>query len=78
MGRVSWQAPRVVQGEGDNAAFGVALAQRATRGILHHQEGHAVLHVVIQDAHNRGVLKLGNRLGFLMEVLGRYVTASDK
>jgi len=43
-------------------------------GIVHHQERHALLHIVVEDAHNRVVDERGNCLGFLLEVLGLFVS----
>jgi hypothetical protein len=56
-------------GEGDETAPGIALAQGAARSIVHHQEGHAFLHIVIQNAYNCGVRQLRDGLRFLLKVL---------
>src|SRR6266704_801312 len=55
-------------GERHHRALGIAAAQGAIGGIVHHQKRHPVLHIIIQDAHNRGMHQLRNRLGFLGEV----------
>src|SRR5438876_5306238 len=56
--------------ERDQAAFRIAMPQRAIGGIVHHQEGHAVLHIIIEDAHNRRMHEPGDGLRFLLKVLG--------
>src|SRR5260370_28775013 len=53
----------------NQAAFGIAAPQRATRGIVDHQKGHALLHIVIEDPHDARMDECGDGLGFLLEVL---------
>ena len=50
-------------------ALGIAPSQGTSRRVIHHQKRHPVLHIIIQDAYNRGMHQRGNRLGFLLEVL---------
>src|SRR5881227_2091901 len=54
---------------GYQATPGVTLSQGAVGGIIHHQKRHAILHIEIEHAHNRGMCQPGNRLCFLLEVL---------
>ena len=44
------------------------LSQRATLSIIHDQKGHAVLHIVVEDADDRGVDKCRDDLRFLLKV----------
>src|SRR5437763_7383828 len=47
----------------------MALTKRAIGGIVHDQEGDAVLHAKFEDAHNVGVYESSNGLGFRTKVL---------
>jgi len=55
--------------EGQDGAFGMTLAQRAARGVVHDQEGDVILHVKIEDPHDMGMAEIGNEAGFLLEAL---------
>ena len=57
-------------GEGHDTALGVAAPQGAIGGVIHHQERHPVLHIVIEDAHNGRMGQLRDGLRFLGEMLG--------
>ncbi len=64
-------------GEWHQAPFGIAPPQCTIGGIVHHQEGHAVLHIEIEDAHDGGMSQLGDGLGFVLEVLGLLAAQVD-
>ena len=52
----------------NQAAFWIAMPQRAIRGIVDHQKGHAFLHIKIEHTYDRGMSECGDGLGFLLEV----------
>ena len=57
------------QGQWHARPMGIALAQATTRGVLQHQIGLLAFKAELQDAHNVGMLQLGNALRFLAELL---------
>src|SRR6266849_7006225 len=61
-------------GKRNDLALGIAPAQGAMGGIIHHQKGHALLHIKIEDAHNSGMSQRRDGLGFMQEVLGLLAT----
>ncbi len=50
-------------------AFGIALAQRAVGGILHHQKRGAALHAKIEDAQDMRMLQPGDSLRLAEKVI---------
>ena len=54
--------------ERDHLSLGMAPPQGTIGGILHHQKGHALLYIKIEDAYDSGVSECGNGLGFALEV----------
>ena len=54
----------------------MTLAQGAIRGVLHNEERDAIYHVVFQDAHNRGMLQVGDGTCFFKKVLFILVSQS--
>ena len=55
--------------ERDQAAFRVATPQRPIGGIVNHQKGHSILHIIIEDTHDPGMHECRNGLRFLLEML---------
>ncbi len=53
-----------------HAALGMALAQRAIGGIIHHQKGRALVQSIIQQVNNMRMGQLGNRLRLIEKALG--------
>ncbi len=50
------------------APLGIALAESALGGIVHHQEWCAICHPKIERSHNMRMLQLRYQTGFLVEV----------
>src|SRR6266567_5161691 len=55
--------------EGEDAPFGMVLAQCPTRGIAHDQERGAIDDIEIKDAHDMGVFEAGDGVSLLLETL---------